>query len=129
GEHPSVAAEFAAVVRAARRGDTGATALLENSAEHLAVAVRVMANIVDPDLPVLTRPRLAPGGPSYLPARQPEPDRAFFARAEHPVRVRLSTFASTAPAVGAATMALQAELVPMYPGQRLPEGIEQEITR
>lgn len=128
GEHPSVAAEFAAVVRAARRGDTGAIALLESSAEHLAVAVRVMANIVDPDLLVLTGPGSATAGPFYLPAIQQELDRAFFARAEHPVRVRLSTFASTAPAVGAATMALQTELVPMYPGQRLPEGIEQETT-
>src|SRR5699024_3120926 len=71
GEHPSVAAEFAAVVRAARRGDTGATALLESSAEHLAVAVRVMANIVDPDLLILTGPGLATAGPFYLPPPPP----------------------------------------------------------
>lgn len=126
GEHPSVAAEFTAVVRAARRGEARAIALLDDSARHLAVAVRSMANIVDLDLLVLTGPGSAAAGPFYLPAIQQELDRAFFARADHPVRVRLSTFASTAPAIGAATMVLQTELVPMRPGHRLPEGIGQE---
>jgi hypothetical protein len=46
-------------------------------------------------------------------------DRTFFARAAHPVVTRLSDSAATAPAIGAASMVLRAELVPLRQG-RLP---------
>ncbi|WP_017570290.1 ROK family transcriptional regulator [Nocardiopsis halotolerans] len=117
---PSVAAEFTAVVRAARQGEPTARALLDRSARHLAVAVRTLANVMDVDLLVLTGSSLAVAGSVYLPVIQRELDRAFFARATHPVEVRLSTSAATAPAIGAATMVLQSQLVPMSPGLRLP---------
>ncbi|WP_159945509.1 MULTISPECIES: ROK family transcriptional regulator [unclassified Nocardiopsis] len=122
---PSVAAEFTAVVRAARRGEPTARALLERSARHLAVAVRTLANVMDLDLLVLTGSSLAVAGSVYLPAIRRELDRAFFARATHPVEVRLSTSASTAPAIGAATMVLQSQLVPLRPGSRLPGNLSE----
>ncbi len=108
----SVAAEFAAVARAARRGDQGARALLEDSARYLAVATRTLANILDLELIVLTGPSLAIAGSIYLPVVQAELNRWFFARATHPVSVQLSRSAATAPAIGAAALVLQAELVP-----------------
>ncbi|MEU8348823.1 MULTISPECIES: ROK family transcriptional regulator [Streptomyces] len=120
---PSVVAEFAAVARAARAGQPAARAILDRSARHLAVAARTLANIMDLELLVLTGPSLAIAGSTYLPVVQEEMDRAFFSRATHPVTVRLSTSAATAPAIGAATMVLQSELVPLRQGLRLPEDL------
>ncbi|MEU3493676.1 ROK family transcriptional regulator [Kitasatospora cineracea] len=113
GQRPSVAADFDAVARAARLGDTGARDLLETSARWLALAARTLANIMDLEHLVLTGPSLAIAGSFYLPIVQEELDRAFFARAAHPVQVRLSASPATAPAIGAATMMLRAELVPL----------------
>lgn len=122
---PSVAAEFASVVRAARRGQPTARALLDRSARYLAVAVRTLANVMDLDLVVLTGPGLALAGSVYLPAVRAELDTAFFARASHTVEVRLSRSAATAPAIGAATMVLQSRLVPLRPRLRLPEDLSE----
>ncbi|GAA1910442.1 ROK family transcriptional regulator [Streptomyces sodiiphilus] len=119
----SVAADFAAVTRAARRGQEGARALLEDSARHLAVAARTFANVMDLEQLVLTGPSLAIAGSVYLPVVQEELDRAFFARATHPVTVRLSRSAATAPAIGAAALVLQSELVPLREGHRLPKDL------
>ncbi|MES0832251.1 ROK family transcriptional regulator [Nocardiopsis tropica] len=121
----SEAAEFAAVVRAARRGEPTARALLERSARYLAAAVRTLANVMDLDLLVLTGPGLAVAGSVYLPAIRSELEGAFFARASHPVEVRLSASAATAPAIGAATMVLQSRLVPLRPRVRLPEDLSE----
>lgn len=120
---PSVTADFAAVTRAARRGEPGARALLERSARYLAVAARTLANIMDLELVVLTGPSLAIAGSVYLPVVQEELDNAFFSRAAHPVAVRLSRSAATAPAIGAAAMVLQSELVPLRQGLRLPDNL------
>jgi len=125
GSARSAAAEFAAVVRAARRGQPTARALLDRSARYLAVAARTLANVMDLDLLVLTGPSLALAGSVYLPAIRTELDRAFFARASHPVEVRLSASAATAPAIGAATMVLQSRLVPLRPRPRLPEDLSE----
>ncbi|CAL9373041.1 N-acetylglucosamine repressor [Streptomyces sp. enrichment culture] len=116
GQRPSVTADFAAIARAARRGDQGSRELLEGSARWLALATRALANVMDLETLVLTGPGMAVAGSVYLPVVQEELDRAFFARAAHPVAVRLSESAATAPAVGAATMVLQAELVPLRQG-------------
>ncbi|WP_285733200.1 ROK family transcriptional regulator [Nocardiopsis sp. ATB16-24] len=125
GGRSSVAAEFAAVVRAARRGEPTARSLLDRSARYLAVAVRNLANVMDLDLLVLTGPSLAVAGSIYLPVIREELDRAFFARATHAVEVRLSTSAATAPAIGAATMVLRSQLVPLRPGLRLPANLSE----
>lgn len=122
-ERPRRAADFAAVTRAAHRGDTGARALLERSARHLAVAARTLANVMDLEQVVLTGPSLAIAGSIYLPVVQEELDRAFFSRATHSVAVRLSRTAATAPAIGAAAMVLQSELVPLREGLRLPDNL------
>ncbi|MDT0301431.1 ROK family protein [Streptomonospora wellingtoniae] len=118
--HPSVAADFAAVARAARRGEPGARAIVDRSARYLAAATRTLANVLDLDRVVLTGQSLAVAGSMYLPVVQEELDRAFFARTTHPVAVRISTSAATAPAIGAATMVLQSELVPLQAGTRIP---------
>ncbi|WP_049568357.1 ROK family transcriptional regulator [Streptomyces sp. SBT349] len=120
GERPRRVADFAAVTRAALRGDTRARALLERSARHLAVAARTLANVMDLEQLVLTGPSLAIAGSIYLPVVQEELDRAFFSRATHSVTVRLSRSAATAPAIGAAALVLQSELVPLREGLRLP---------
>ncbi|MFC9065326.1 MULTISPECIES: ROK family transcriptional regulator [Streptomyces] len=116
-------ADFAAVTRAAHRGDPGARALLERSARYLALAARTLATIADLEELVLTGPGLAIAGSIYLPVVQEELERSFFSRASHPVRVRLSRMAATAPAIGAAAMMLQSELVPLREGTRLPENL------
>ncbi len=121
----SVAADFAAVSRAARKGEPAAVALLERSARYLAVATRTLANIMDLEVVVLTGPSFAIAGAIYTPILQEELDRAFFSRANHAVRVRLSASAATASAIGAAAMVLQSELVPLHHGLRL-QGIEPE---
>jgi predicted NBD/HSP70 family sugar kinase len=121
----SVAADFAAVSRAARKGEASAVALLERSARYLAVATRTLANIMDLEVVVLTGPSFAIAGAIYAPILQEELDRAFFSRANHAVRVRLSASAATASAIGAAAMVLQSELVPLHHGLRL-QGIEPE---
>ena len=124
-DHPrsSIAADFAAVARAARRGDGGARDLLEMSARYLAVATRTLANIMDLELVVLTGPSLAIAGSIYLPVVQAELDRSFFARATHTVTVQLSRAAAMAAAIGAAATVLQSELVPLRQGLRLPSNL------
>ncbi|MBB6121691.1 ROK family transcriptional regulator [Nocardiopsis algeriensis] len=125
---PSVAAQFTSVVRAARAGRTGARVLLERSARHLAVAVRTLANLMDPELIVLTGSSLAVAAPVYLPAIEHELGRALSARGRRPVRVRMSTSASTAPAIGAAAMVLRSRLVPFHPpGLHLPDDISEAV--
>ncbi|MDF5752888.1 ROK family transcriptional regulator [Spongiactinospora sp. TRM90649] len=118
----SVAADFAALARAARRGDDSALALLEDSARHLAVLARTLAAVIDLELLILTGPGLATAGPVYLPVVQDELDRAFASRT-HSVTVRLSRSAATAPAVGAAAMVLHSELIPLREGLRLPHDL------
>ncbi|RKN41269.1 ROK family transcriptional regulator [Streptomyces hoynatensis] len=120
---PRRLADFAAVTRAALRGEAAARALLERSARHLAVAARTLANVMDLDHLVLTGPSLAIAGSIYLPVVQEELDRAFFSRNTHSVSVRLSRSASTAPAIGAAALVLQSELVPLREGLRLPDNL------
>ena len=119
----SPASDFAAVSRAARRGDPRALALLERSARYIAVAARSLANLMDVEFIVLTGPSFAIAGSVYLPVVREELARSFFARGVHPVDVRLSHAAATAPAIGAAAMVLQSELVPLHAPQRLPENL------
>jgi predicted NBD/HSP70 family sugar kinase len=121
GDQQRVVADFAALTRVARRGDSTARGLLERSARYLAVASRTLANIMDLELLVLTGPSLGHAGSIYLPVVRDELDKSFFARAAHPIDVKLSTSAAAAPAIGAATLVLQTELVPLREPLRLPE--------
>jgi predicted NBD/HSP70 family sugar kinase len=122
----SVATDFAAIGRAARRGEPRALALLERSARYVATATRTLANIMDLEILVLTGPSFAAAGSVYLPVVRRELQQAFFARTAHPVDVRLSRSAATASAIGAAALALEFELVPLSQGVRLPENLDPE---
>ncbi|QQQ75538.1 ROK family transcriptional regulator [Saccharothrix sp. 6-C] len=123
GRARSVSSDFAAVSRAARRGEPSALAILERSARYIAVAARTLANIMDLEVLVLTGPSFAIAGSVYLPVVRDELDRAFFSRAAHGVDVRLSRSAATASAIGGAALVLQSELVPLHEGLRLPENL------
>lgn len=119
----AVSVDFAAISRAARRGNTRASALLERSARYLAAAARTLANVMDLEVLVLTGPSFAIADSVYLPVLRAELDKAFFTRNAHPVTVRLSPSAATAPAIGAAAIVLQSELVPLQQGLRLPDDL------
>ncbi len=111
----SVVEDFAALARSATEGDPVAGELLERSAEGVAVAVQSLANIIDPDLVVLTGPAFTAAGSLYLPVIQRRLDSAFFARDCHRVEVLLSPNAAEAAAIGAAAMVLQSELTSALP--------------
>ena len=112
-----------AISRAARQGNGRAQALLERSARYLAVAARSLANVLDLEVLVLTGPSFAIAGAVYLPVLRAELDTAFIARDAHPVSVPLSASAASAPAIGAAAIVLQSELVPRRPSLRLPDDL------
>lgn len=118
-----VAADFAAISRAARRGNARALALLERSARYVAVAARTLATVLDLEVLVLTGPSSAIAGSVYLPVLRAELDGASFARDTRPVSVRLSPSAASAPAIGAAAIVLQSELVPRQQALRLPDDL------
>ncbi|MET8763875.1 ROK family protein [Lentzea sp. NPDC004782] len=118
-----VSADFAALSRIARQGNPRALALLERSARYVAAAARTLANVMDLEVLVLTGPGFAVAGAIYLPVLRAELDAAFFARAAHPIAVRLSPSAASAPAIGAAAIVLQSELVPRHQGLRLPDDL------
>ncbi|MEU1757303.1 ROK family transcriptional regulator [Micromonospora matsumotoense] len=125
---PSVVADFAAISRAARRGEPHALALLERSARYVGTAARTLANLMDLEVLVLTGPSLAAAGSVYLPIVRHEL-RTSFSRGTHTVDVRLSRSAATASAIGAAALILESELVPLSHGSRPPEQRAEERAR
>jgi predicted NBD/HSP70 family sugar kinase len=115
----SVSEDFAALARAAARGEQEPVRLLADSARYLAAAAQVLANVLDLDLVVLTGASFAHAGSLYLPVVQERLSGGFFARATHDVRVTISSHASEAAAVGGAALVLQAELAPRQAGLRM----------
>lgn len=109
-------AGFRTIATAAARGDTGASRLIEDSAEHLASGVLTLANLFDLDSVSLAGPAFAVAGPIYVRAISRRLERDFFMRTQHGVRVRLSTDVSDAAAVGGAALVLQTELAPRRMG-------------
>ncbi|MBW6439604.1 ROK family transcriptional regulator [Actinoplanes hulinensis] len=106
----SVAADFAAVARAARAGAPRCLALLEDSARYVAAAAESVVNLLDIDLVVLTGPGFAAASFVYGPAimRRVQPaDRRTWHRS---VTVTVSLAAATASATGAAALVLQSHL-------------------
>ncbi|WP_234346656.1 ROK family transcriptional regulator [Cellulomonas timonensis] len=116
----TIAEQFAAVARAALRGEPAAQEILQRSARFIGVAAQTLANVMDLDLVVLTGPSFALAGSIYLPTVEDQLGRSFFARGSHPVRVTISSNASEAAAVGAAALVLQSELAPRQSGLRIP---------
>lgn len=117
--HPSVVSELAAVARAAAAGHAGAHDVLERSARYVAAAALTAVNLLDVRMLVLTGASLAAAGDIYLPAVRDALATSLFARGAHPVDVRLSRTAATAPALGGAALVLQTHLVPS-PGPLAP---------
>jgi predicted NBD/HSP70 family sugar kinase len=99
---------FRAIATAAARGDEGASALIEESADHLASG--------DLDSVSLAGPAFAVAGPTYVRAISHRLEAEFFVRTKHGIRVRLSTDVSDAAAVGGAALVLQTELAPRTMG-------------
>lgn len=108
----SVVAAFAAVAGAASAGHPEARAILERSARYVAAAALNTVNLLDVRMLVLTGASLAAAGDVYLPVVRDLLASALFARGDHPVDVRLSKTAASAPAVGGAALVLQSHLVP-----------------
>ncbi|MBG0565017.1 ROK family transcriptional regulator [Actinoplanes aureus] len=105
-----VAADFAAVARAARAGAPRCLGLLEDSARYVAAAAESVVNLLDIDLVVLTGPGFAAASFVYGPAimrRVSDADTRTWGRS---VTVTVSLAAATASATGAAALVLQSHL-------------------
>ncbi len=107
-----VAANFAALSRAAVAGEQAPLEIIGRSARYVALAAHALANIMDLDRIVLTGPAFAHAGSLYVPAISDHLTRSFFARGRHPVEVVISANATEAAAVGGAALVLQSELAP-----------------
>ncbi|WIB68320.1 ROK family transcriptional regulator [Curtobacterium sp. MCBD17_035] len=105
-----VRATFARVAAAAVQGDTGALALVEESAEYLARAILNLVNLLDLDEVYLAGPGFATAGVRYLRAVQRELHAHAVMRGTHPVHVAMSAVGRDAAALGAAAAVLHARL-------------------
>jgi predicted NBD/HSP70 family sugar kinase len=111
---------FAALARAAARGEEPAVDVFQRSARYVGVAAQTLANVLDVELVVLTGPAFALAGSLYVPEIERRLASSFFARRSHAVRVAISSNAHEAAAVGAAALVLQSELAPRQAGLRMP---------
>jgi predicted NBD/HSP70 family sugar kinase len=105
-----VAADFAAVARAARAGAPRCLALLEDSARYVAAAAESVVNLLDVDLVVLTGPGFAAASFVYGPAIMRRVAPADTKTWRRSVTVTVSLAAATASATGAAALVLQSHL-------------------
>ncbi|BAL89265.1 putative ROK-family transcriptional regulator [Actinoplanes missouriensis 431] len=105
-----VAADFAAVARAARAGAPACLALLEESATYVAAAAESVVNLLDLDLVVLTGAGFAAASFVYGPAIQRRIAPADARTWHRAVTVTVSLAAATASATGAAALVLQPHL-------------------
>jgi predicted NBD/HSP70 family sugar kinase len=112
---------FAELVRRAEEGEAAPRALVEASAQVLALAGHTLCTLMDADLLVLTGPGFAVAGRLYSDAVAERVQTAFASRGgTHAVEVRVSERARDGAAVGAAALVFTAELVPRRFGVRLP---------
>jgi predicted NBD/HSP70 family sugar kinase len=98
---------FMRIGRAALAGDPDAAALIDASAQMLAVATVSLVNMFDVGRVVLAGRAFADLGPRYRDAIQEVLDRAVFMRQVHNVQVELAVDVSQAPAIGGAAMVLR----------------------
>lgn len=126
----SVVSAFAAVAAAASAGHREARRILDRSARYVAAAALNTVNLLDVRMLVLSGASLAAAGDVYLPVVRDLLSAALFARGDHPVDVRLSRTAASAPAVGGAALVLQSHLVPTLapPAQPRPSAPLSEIS-
>ena len=105
-------ADFTLISTAAILGDPVAVTAITHSAQDLAEAVLIAANLFDLDCVVLAGPSVAIAGSIYVEILQKRLSEGFFAKNRHGIEVRLSTHATDAAAVGAAALVLQHQLAP-----------------
>jgi predicted NBD/HSP70 family sugar kinase len=105
-------ADFTLISTAALLGDPVAVTAITHSAQDLAEAVLIAANLFDLDCVVLAGPSVAIAGSIYVEILQKRLSEGFFAKSRHGIEVRLSTHATDAAAVGAAALVLQHQLAP-----------------
>ncbi|WP_243704716.1 ROK family transcriptional regulator [Micromonospora sp. KC723] len=110
GARRSVAADFAAVARAARAGAPACRALLDDSARYVAAAAESVVNLLDIDLLVLTGPGFAAASFVYGPAITSRIAAADARTWRRSVSVTVSLAAATASATGAAAVVLQSSM-------------------
>jgi predicted NBD/HSP70 family sugar kinase len=110
GARRGVAADFAAVARAARQGAPRCRQLLEDSARYVAAAAESVVNLLDIDLVVLTGPGFAAASFVYGPAIMRRIGVADGRTWHRSVTVTVSLAAATASATGAAALVLQSHL-------------------
>ncbi|WP_432544963.1 ROK family transcriptional regulator [Kineococcus sp. SYSU DK002] len=103
---------FDAVARAAVRGDAVASAALRSSLGWVASAAVALVNLTDVELIVLAGPAFAIAGALYVQEIREAVQRRAYARAVHPVQVRLATNPRDAAALGASALVLQHHLTP-----------------
>jgi predicted NBD/HSP70 family sugar kinase len=107
----SLLGQFIRVADLARAGDPQALALFHESARYIAVGALTLAGIVDPEHIALTGLGFAAAGDLYLPAIEDILRTQYMARASHTIDVWVSPHAANAPAIGAAALMLQSELL------------------
>ncbi|NAZ85651.1 ROK family transcriptional regulator [Kineococcus indalonis] len=123
GTPQDLRADFAAVAAAAVAGDADCSVLVRESARYVSAAVLSLANVMDLDRVVLSGPAFAEAGPLYLDAAQDAVSNLSFMRQVHPVTIELSQLGLSSAAVGAATVALDENLlVPAQQGPALTRG-------
>jgi predicted NBD/HSP70 family sugar kinase len=99
--------DFQSIAIAAVHGDQLALDLILESADHLADALVVVANLLDVDSISLAGPAFATAGTLYLKHLSQRIADEAFAAERHPIRLRLTEQPSDAAAIGAAALILQ----------------------
>ena len=110
----SASSAYDAIARAAVNGDPAAYAVVDQTAEYLALAATSMATLLDLGRLVLTGPGVALAGSIY--ARRL---RTHLARTAHShLSVELSAQPRDAAGIGAAVLVVQASVAPGHGGNR-----------
>lgn len=108
--------DFRRIALAAVRGNAQAEMLIDRSARYLAAGTLGLVNLFDLESVSLAGPAFAIAGGIYVKAVSEVLVADAYARAVHPVAVRLAADAADAAAVGGAALVLQAELSPRGAG-------------
>ena len=111
GAPQDLRADFASIAAAAVAQDADCLALVQESARYVSAAVLSLTNVMDLDRVVLSGPAFAEAGPLYLSAAHRAVSELSFMRQVHPVTIELSQLGLSSAAVGAATVALDENLL------------------
>lgn len=106
----TVRSDFARIARAAVAGDPACAHVVADSARYVAAAVLSLVNAFDVDRVTLSGPGFADAGVIYAQAARAAVDGLSFVRDVHPVAIEVSQLGLEAAAIGAATVALHANL-------------------